>query len=371
VANNVIKVTAWDLCTNVLLTDLQAIAPTYTVRMNDAGPFSFALDLTDKTTSQQTSVILGLGDNPFKVIFSDVNQNILFAGIARTSTMDPTSPLLQITGTMLTGYFTSVFAANSYTSPISPATLMGQVITDVQAVPGANIGLIPNMRLTNPPPPFTPAYNVGQYIKVSQILSDMTMGVTPGVGGVDYYMSSTFQNGVPQHLFNIVSPRCGQDRNSSGWVLDLTRVLMWTRSTDTTNTGNQATVVGSGTGASQPTAVSTAPFPIGGLGQPPLMQTLYQYNRVTSQSQLQSISNGAVQMFGGPVTVYTVTIPVTHAACPLGGFGIGDDVPLTSPPTAYFPNGLRQWWRIVAYQVTYPTEGVPTVTLTLNTPPVF
>lgn len=370
-ASSQITVTAWDLCTNVLLTNLQAINPSYTERLNDAGPFSFSLDLTDQTTSNQTAVIMGLNDNPFKVIFSDVSQNILFTGIARTGTMDPSSPLLPITGTMLTGYFTSVFAAKSYTGSTTPSNLLAAAVNDVQAVPGANVHITPNFRLVNPPPAFVPAYQVGQRIKVSQILSDITMGITAGYGGVDYYMSSTFQSGTPLHLLNICAPRCGQDRNASGWSLDLSRVITWSRAADNSNTSNQAVVVGSGTGASQPTAIQSSPALIGGLGQPPLMQGLYQYNRVTSQSHLNSIANGAVQMFGGPIVVFTVTIPVDFESCPLGGFGIGDDVLVTSPKSPWFPNGLSQWWRIVAYQVTYPTEGVPTVVLTLNTPPVY
>jgi hypothetical protein len=366
-----ITVTAWDLCTNVLLTNLQAINPTYTERLNDAGPFSFDLDLTDQTTSAQTAVILGLAGNPFKVIFSDPNQNIQFTGIARTGTMNPSSPVLSVTGTMLTGYLASVFAAKSYITAISPANLMVAAVNDVQAQRGANVWITPNLRLTNPPAPFTPAYQVGQRIKVSQILSDLTMGITPGAGGVDYYMASTFQSGTPLHLLNICAPRCGQDRTASGWSVDLSRAITWSWSVDNSSTSNQAIVVGSGTGASQPLAVGTAPYLIGGLGQPPLMQGLYQFNRVVSQAQLQSIANGAAQMFGGPVGVFTVTLPVDYDGCPLGGFGIGDDVLVASPKSPWFPAGLYQWWRIVAYQVTYPTEGVPTVQLTLNIPPVF
>lgn len=371
-ASQRVKLSAWDLCTNTKLTDLNAINPKYTERLNDAGPFSFSLDLTDSVGAEQTAILLGLGDNPFKILFVDASGNIAFSGIVRTMAMSPTSALVDFTGTMITGYFTSLFAANSYTTSTTPSSLLSHAITDAQAVPGANIFLTPNMRLVNPPPPFTPAYQIGQRIKVSQILSDVTMGITAGYGGVDYSVTSTFQaDGTPAHLFNIYAPRCGLDHTTSGLTIDLTRIIDWSRTIDNTATSNQVVVVGAGTGTTQPIATATYPSPIGGLGQPPLMQGLYQYNRVTSQAHLQSIANGAVQMFGTPVEVYTVTLATDYAPCALGEFGIGDDVRLTEPVSAYFPNGLDAFWRIVAYQVSYPTEGVATVQLTLNNPPVY
>lgn len=61
-------ITAWDLNTNTLLTNLPAIQPTYSVRMNDAGEFSLRLDLTDAQTAKQAAVILALKGTPFKVI---------------------------------------------------------------------------------------------------------------------------------------------------------------------------------------------------------------------------------------------------------------------------------------------------------------
>jgi hypothetical protein len=42
-----------------------------------------------------------------------------------------------------------------------------------------------------------------------------------------------------------------------------------------------------------------------------------------------------------------------------------------SAPSRWFPAGLDEWWRIVAYTVDLPDEGVSTYKLTLNRPPVF
>jgi hypothetical protein len=98
---------------------------------------------------------------------------------------------------------------------------------------------------------------------------------------------------------------------------------------------------------------------------------VYQYNRLTTTAQLDGQANALIQMFGRPVTAPTVTMPADYAPLPLGAFTIGDDVRVLSPASPWFPNRLDEWWRIVAYTVTYPDEGAPTYQLTLNRPPVF
>jgi hypothetical protein len=84
------------------------------------------------------------------------------------------------------------------------------------------------------------------------------------------------------------------------------------------------------------------------------------------------MAQGASIMYGQPVATPTVTIPFDFPSCPLGAWVMGDDVRITCPKGhPRFPNGLDQFWRIVSHTVTAPDEGVATVTLTLNVPPVF
>jgi|GEM_PF-3559568 len=364
-------ITAWDLNTNTLLTHLRATDPSYSVRMNDAGEFSLKINLTDAMASQQAKVILALDGTPFKVTFSNRDESIQYSGIAWNTLMSSKETMLTIAGKALTSYFTQVTATQSYNTTISPATLLSNVITDTQAQPAANMRLTPRLALNSPPPDITPSYTVNQHVTAAQIIADCTAGITPGSGGVDYYITDSFVNGAPAHTFNIAAPRCGRDQTVSQATIDISQAIDWQWPTNAAQSGNQAIVVGAGSGGVQPTSVKDSPLPRGGLGQPPLLQMVYQYNQVSSQTQLDSLGNGLIQMFGRPVSVPVITLPIDYAPLPLGSFQIGDDVRVSSPPSPWFPNGLEQWWRIAAYTVTYPSEGVPTYQLTLNRPPVF
>lgn len=364
-------ITAWDLNTNTLLTHLQAAQPSYTVRINDAGDFTLKLNLTDAQASQQAAVIDGLRGAPFKVIFSDGANAIRYSGIAWNTTKDSKSPMLTIAGKAMTSYFTQVIATKSYNTTISPATLLYNVIQDTQNQPGANIRLTPKLNLNSPPPNITPGYTVNQQVTAAQIIADCTAAITPGTGGVDYYVTDAFVNGAPAHTFNIAAPRSGRDRTNSGASIDISQAIDWQWPTNAQASGNQAICVGSGSGNVQVKSVRNSAAPRGGLGQPPLLQQVYSFNQVTSQSQLDSIANGLIQMFGKPVTVPVITLPLDYAPLPLGSFMVGDDVLVKSPKTPWFAQGLNEWWRIAAYTVTYPDEGTPYYQLTLNVPPVF
>lgn len=364
-------ITAWDLNTNTLITHLQATGPSYSVRMNDAGEFSLKLNLTDAMAAEQAKVILSLGGTPFKVTFSNRAESIQYSGIAWNTKMSSKEPMLDIAGKALTSYFTQVTAVKSYDQPISPAQLLADVITDTQNQPGANIRLTPRLALNSPPPDITPSYTVNQHVTAAQIVADCTAAITPGSGGVDYYVTDVYVDGAPAHTFNITAPRCGRDQYASGATLDISHAIDWDWPTNAQQSGNQAIVVGAGSGGVQPKSVKDSPMPRGGLGQPPLLQMVYQYNQVSSQTQLDSLANGLLQTFGRPVAVPVITMPIDYQPLPLGSFQIGDDVRVYSPKSPWFPQGLSEWWRIVAYTVTYPDEGVPTYQLTLNRPPVF
>lgn len=364
-------ITAWDLNTNTLITHLHAMAPTYSVRLNDAGEFSLKIDLTDALAAQQAQVILAMDGIPFKVVFSNKAESIQYSGIAWNTSMSSNEYTLTIAGKGLTSYFTQVTAVQSYNVPISPAQLLANVVTDTQNQPGANIRLTPRLNLNTPPPDITPSYTANQYVTAAQIIADCTAAITPGSGGVDYYVTDVFTNGAPAHTFNIAAPRCGRDSSTSGATINLAQAVRWDWPKNAAASGNQAIVVGAGSGGVQPKSIKDSPLPRGGLGQPPLLQMVYQYNQISSQGQLDAIANGNIAMFGRPVSVPVVTLPIDYPALPLGSFQIGDDVRVYSPASAWFPRSLSEWWRIAAYTVTYPDEGVATYQLTLNRPPVF
>jgi hypothetical protein len=368
------KVSAWDINVNTKLTDLPTASNLkFAVRMNDAGEFSYDLDLSDPIARATGQVIMGMGGIPFKtLVTANSDSTILYSGIAWQTTRQSSKSVLTIAGKALPSYFMSSVIANSYTTSIGPATLIKNVVTDAQAAgPGSNRGLVPVIVGSGQPPNVTPSYNKSQYTTVAQVIADMTAAVTPGTGGVDYYISDAFLNGVPQHKMMIVSPRCGRVQSVNSPSVNLAQATDWTWPTEATGSGNHIIVVGGGTGGAQPVATADATEPRGGLGQMPLLQEVLQYSHITNKTQLQTIANGSIQQFGKPIATPTVTIPTNYAPCALGEFQIGDDIRLWSGPSLWFPSGLSDWWRIAAYEVTVPDVGVPTVKLTLNRPPVF
>jgi len=369
----VFGVSAWDINVNTKITDIQASNLHYSVRMNDSGDFGFDVDIADPVARATGQVLMAMNGTPFKVLITANNdQTILYSGIAWQTDRKPKAGKFPVSGKALMSYFTDICIANSYTTSISPGRLIANAVNDAQLIgPGANRGITPVLIGLNTPPNVIPSYNKSQYTTVAQVISDQTAAVTPGTGGVDYYMSDYFVNNIPAHQLNIISPRCGRDHTASGLSVNLMQTIDWDWPSEAFGTGTQVIVVGGGTGGSQPTATAYDPLPRGGQGQMPLLQAVEQYSQITTVSQLQTIANGLAQQIGKPVVTPSVVIPADYAPCQLGAFQIGDDVRLWSAPSIWFPNGLAEWWRIAAYDVKVPDQGVPEVTLTFNHPPVF
>ena len=366
-----VTASAWDFNTNTLLTHLPFVTADYGVRLNDAGELSVTIDLSDARTSSPAGVIQSLGGNPFKILFH-VGSQILNSGFVYRSELDSSNMLLKLSGAGLTSALAEMASTVTYNTAISPAQLIATVLNNVQANKGQNLFITPQLSLSNPPAPITPNYASTQYVTAAQILADMTAAVVPGTGGIDWWLAHQFNTASqPVHTMFINAPRAGRDKNSSGWSVDLTRALSWKWSTDAQRMGNQAIVVGAGSGGAQPKSVKTSNRPYGGLGQSPLFQQVYQFSQISQQAQLDNIANGLVTVFGQPPAAPTVVLPIDHPTLPLGGVSIGDDVLLQAPACQWFPNGLAQWWRVVAYKVNLPSEGVQTVEYTFNTPPVF
>ncbi|QAY16130.1 minor tail protein [Arthrobacter phage Sonali] len=366
-------VQAWDLNDNSLITDLSPNGGiTFSERLNEAGEFNFDLSLTDPKVKEAHRLILALAGNPFKVLITtNDHQTILYSGIAWTAPRKKGQGALKINGKALPSYFNQVTSAVSYRSPVSPTTLLASVVSDVQTRPGANIWVGTRLQASSTPPNITPNYSATQYTFASQIIGDLTAAADPGSGGVDYYMEHSWDGETPVHTMVICAPRAGRDRNSSDRVVNLDAALDWDWPQDTAGSGNRIIAVGSGSGSSQPTAVALSAYPVGGKGQPPLLEKVLSYSGVSSKAQLQAIANGAIQMYGRPITTPTVEFPVDNKIIPLGSFIVGDDVLVTASPGDDFPRGLNEWWRIVAYSVTIPDDGIATMKLTLNRPPVI
>lgn len=365
-------VSAWDINTNAKITDVPVSGLKYNVRLNDWGEVTCGLDLVKG--GSQAGLILGLRDNPFKLcVTTNDDTLILYSGIVWVQGREASRTTMTLGGKALMSYFQNLVIPKSYTVPVYPGQLIANVLADAQAVgPGANRGIGTQIVGLTSPPMVDPDYHANQYVTVGQVIADMTAAATPGTGGVDIVMQDTFVNGKPNHTLAIMSPRCGRDQNSSGLSVNLERALDWNWPSDSGSMGNQIIVVGkSSTGGAAKVAVGNSKAPRGGGGQAPLMQQVLQYSQVGSQTILNNIAAGQAEQLGQPVTTPTIKILANYAPCALGAFSIGDDINVWSGKTAQWPDGMSEWWRIAAYSVSIPDEGVAVVELTLNRPPIF
>jgi hypothetical protein len=128
---------------------------------------------------------------------------------------------------------------------------------------------------------------------------------------------------------------------------------------------------GGGSGQVAPAITVQSGVPTGGLGRSPRFDKVIQHSNVTSPEWLRTLAQGEAMRYAGAVVTPTVTLRTADPTNPLGTWIPGDDVRLFAEPFELYPDGIDEFWRVVAYAVTVPDDGVPTVTLTLNLPPQF
>jgi hypothetical protein len=374
-APEVFTVLAYDLNTNTRLAELPAKALRFSSRLNDPGSISFTVDL--KAVSRRVANVLAYQGNPF-ACYVDLNGVIVWGGIMWTTNYQKVSGDWELGGKEFQSWADARVAVADYSdvtypAGIDPAQLIYKVYTDAQnpalAGAGASIGLQVNS-ITTGIPAVIPGYPLSQHTKVSAIAADMAAVMSPGAGGIDVSVSSRWDaNGNPQNQLTVWTPRVGRAAGQSGLIFDLDRALDYGWPTDATQSGNTIIATGSGNGAAAPLATVQAPgVPVGGLGQAPRLDKVVSYQSVQSQGQITLMANGAAQQFGRPLATPTIKIPTAGR---LGTWIVGDDARLYTDGDERHPNGLDQYWRIVQHEVSVPGDGVPTVTLTFNIPPVF
>jgi hypothetical protein len=367
---------AYDINSADLITELPVRGLEFENRLNDAGAYKSVLPLTGgQGDVDKGATILGLGGTPFKVVVTDEAQQRAFYSGACWGT-DRTSETLDLTltGKGLTSYFTQVSNWKNYNTSVTPTQLIQNVVNDVQARNGANRGLLTRLAIAQQPAAITPNYLSANHTTPGQIISDMTAGLVPGTGGVDYYVEDAIDptTRVPRHTLVIAAPRAGRSSATSQLSLVLSAAQKWTWPTDATQSGNHVVALGSTAGVgSAPSAEAWGQVPIGAKGQMPLLEQVIQFSQVTSKAHLQALANGLMQLLQKPASAPTVTLPVDYEPMPLGSFMVGDEVHVTTEPEPRFPQGLDEWWRIVAYKVTAGEDGNYSYTLTLNRPVTF
>lgn len=381
--SDVFRVFAYDINTNSLICELTPSGLTFDRRLNDAGAIGFTLDLLDPKAAAQAAPLMPYIDSAPYALYVDRDGVMVWAGYATTSNYQHSAHTLPVQGKEWPGWFAQRLTAApydqaTYPTGIDPAQLLVKAVTDCQNTslcgPGASVGVAVTLPAAGSPslPWIVPTYTLGQTF-VSQVVADMTAGVTPGTGGLDFWLDAQWSpSGAPQVTMRLAAPRAGRPAGSTGLVIDLLAAVDHTWPTDIGQAATTLTEIGGGSGQVAPQVAQQAPgLAVGGLGQPPRMDKVIQHTNVLDRNLLAKLAYGEAVEFAPPVVTPTVTLRTADPTTPLGSWIVGDDIRLRAEPYERHPSGIDEYWRVVQHQVTVPDDGVPVVTLTFNPPPVY
>lgn len=376
---DVFRVFAYDINTSTLICELTASGLTFDRRLNDAGSISFTINLLDPAAAAQAAPLMSYVDSAPFALYVDRDGAIVWAGYGATSNYQHSAHTLPVTGKEWPAFFAqrligAPYDKATYPNGVDPARLLYLAVTDCQDTskcgPGANLGINVTGGTSNLPW-ITPTYDQRQTF-VSQVIADCTAGVTPGTGGLDYWLDAQWVNGSPSVTMHLESPRAGRPAGSTGLMFDLLAAVDHTWPADFGAAATLLVEVGGGSGQVSPTARAQAPnVPVGGLGQPPRMDKVIQHSNVLDGNLLARFAYAEAVEFSPPVATPTVTLRTGDPSTPLGSWIVGDDARLFAEPYERHPGGVDQFWRIVQHSVVVPDEGVPLVTITFNLPPIF
>lgn len=388
--SGIFRVFAYDLCANLPITELPANGLAFDGRLNDSGGISFTLDLFDPRAAAAAAPFLQYLGNPV-ALWVDLDGALVWGGWSKTLNYQHSAHVAQVTGKEFLDYFSQRFVGRDYLptdepwadNGIDPGAFMAQAIGDAQSQtlcgPGANINVsvyAPATSLNRIKPNY-----LTKHATVGQVVYDAVTGAAVGIGGLDVVHRNVYsaKGGSPNCTLVATSPRAGRVGAASPLAINLGATVDFTWPADVQQACTHLTVTGAGSGPAAPSLDVVAPgVNVGGLGGVPRIDKAIQHSTVSNPNWLAQLAYGESVDFAVPVTTPTVTIRTSSVNCPLGkfpdgtpGLAVGDDVRCFSQPSEFFPYGLDQTWRIVAYQVNVPDDDNPTVTLTLNAPPIF
>lgn len=372
---------AYDINTNAKLTEIPFKGLMFNQTLNGAGGISFSIPLGGDGVAPLAKPLLDYQGRPVKAYVDRDGVIIGGAFVIWVGTYQNDTSTLSCGGSEIRSLLEHRvqlrdYSITTYPAGIAPGLLLYTVLNDTQTLggPGSSLGLsIVNNSAGMPN--VVPGYPISQNTMVDQIIRDMTQISVPGVGGVDVSVSSAWAptTGVPADILTISTPRVGSPAGLSGVIFDLSTVLDFTWPTDGKSAATTLIVTGSGSGSAMPIATVNAPgIPVGGLGQSPRLDRV-ESTTAQSQAQVNLMANGLAAQYAGALITPTITVATNLDGQPLGSWAVGDDARIVCPPDVIprFPNGIDQYWRIVGQSVVVPDEGVSTVTITLNIPPIY
>jgi hypothetical protein len=323
-------------------------------------------------------------------LFVDFAGQLIWGGILWTqpdySSADPTHTL-KVGATEFPSYFQQRLQAEDYTSTwaagADPMLIAQQVIEDALAKGSIMGGITVTL---NPAggeagPQITPSYPGTSLQTVDSIVSILTqMGYTVGF---DYSIDVAYLAGTktPGLTLNFWYPRKGRTAAQSRLTL-LSKDCTFTYPVDATQTANDITETGSGTGTMTPVRASHV------VEDYPLLERTFARSQINDDGTLAQVTASDLFNYVYPVVTPTFTVPVwlpdpvtglvdPRAPLQFGTFDRGDDFLFRIDPVAgggnntnpRFRNGYSFEWRINSWQCTVADKGLSQIVLSAGVPP--
>jgi len=359
--------------------ELPITGVTFSLTLNASGAFSGTLNISDPRVQ---AMDWDDATAPNKAcVWVDIGGTLVYGGVVVKRTYQQQQGTVTIQGADHWTYLTQRLQAKDYTTTwattaTGAAQISHQVLVDVLAV--AN-----SLPISLPTPAATPStYGITLSAPLSQRLAiGSIVQQLSSLGwqvGFDFAVDVAYVAGVPTASITLSYPRRGRVAGTTGLLIDTATASAFTYDEDGQQQATSVAETATGTGGVSTVGTWQPAMQVDGY---PLLERVGIHSSFSTSYTPQAVLNAYVAndlaLSAYPVVTPQVTVPLFGNDLALGDFTIGDDVRVIVPkaaagevpPDPRFPNGMDFYWRIVRADCTIPTEGLPTMQLTLNIPP--
>jgi hypothetical protein len=339
-----------DLLTNAVLAELPLSEVEFTVSLNDAGPFSAKLPLSDRRVQKLDP--LGSTQPGRTALYVDRDGVLIWGGILWSRKYDSDTRTLEIDGAEFWSYFKRRFITSAVNySNLDQITIASNLLTLAQSASHGNIGVLVN------PDAVTSGVNRDcvHYSFELKPYSEAIEEFATLDDGFDFAIDVSYVGGVPTKIWRPAAPRRGRSVSQSGWVFDYPGNIMgYDYNEDATEQATALYVVGAGEGddMAQSSLIAQALLDAGY----PLLDGSISVKDTTDPVVLASRARAESRAMSGVVTVPEATVRADRDPV-LGSYIVGDNARLTIADSARFPTALDVFQRITGFTVTPPEQG--------------
>lgn len=356
--------------------ELPLTAVSFGLALNASGQFTGTLNVEDprvRLLNWQAATAPNLAQ-----VWVDIGGALVYGGRVTKRTYTQGSGTVQVQAMDHWSYLAQRLQAKDYsttwaTTATGAAQICRQIITDALNVAGS----LPITVST--PQPVGSGFGITLSAPASQRMTiDSITQQLSALGwqvGFDFAVDVAYVAGVPTATITLSYPRRGRVAGSTGLLIDVSRATAFSYDEDGSQQADQVTETATGTGGVSASGTWQAALSVDGY---PLLERVGIHSSFSTAATPTQVMNAYVAndlaLSAYPLVTPQVTLPM-FADPAIGDFIMGDDARVVVPvgtgvPTdPRFPGGMDFYWRIVKADCTIPTEGIPTMVLTLNIPP--